>query len=125
MVEGPPIALRCRNTSGRTLAVSRQPARQADDHPPVEPPVSPGGRGGGDQEGRDAARVAPQLRNPPARAFRRNCEGTWSGFGAALRAQAAATLYTRESTDHSCHGSAAFARRPRHAGEAGGVRPAV
>src|SRR6516164_8964343 len=34
MVEGPPIALRCRNTRGRTLAVSRQQARQADDHPP-------------------------------------------------------------------------------------------
>src|SRR6516162_3607486 len=62
MVEGPPIALRCRNTRGRTLAVSRQQARQADDHPPVEPPVSPSGRGGRDQEGRDAARVATACR---------------------------------------------------------------
>src|SRR6516164_11520043 len=71
MVEGPPIALRCRNTGGRTLAVSPQQERQADDHPPVEPPVSPGGQGGRDQEGRDAARVAPQLRDPPARAWYR------------------------------------------------------
>src|SRR6516162_10853248 len=72
MVEGPPIALRCRNTRDRTLAVSRQQAWQADDHPPVEPPVSPGGRGGRDQESRDAARIAPQLRHPPARARHRD-----------------------------------------------------
>jgi site-specific recombinase XerD len=60
-----------RNTRGGTLAVSRQQARQADDHPPVEPPVSRGGRRGRYQEGRDAARVAPQLRDPPARARHR------------------------------------------------------
>src|SRR5215467_5883838 len=53
---------------GGALAVSWQPTRQADDYPPVEPSVSPGGRRGRDQEGRDAARVAPQLRHPPARA---------------------------------------------------------
>ena len=71
MVEGAPIALRCRNTRGGTLAVSWQQARQADDHPPIEPPVSRGGRRSRDQEGRDAARVAPQLRDPPARAWYR------------------------------------------------------
>src|SRR5258708_6900494 len=71
MVEGTPLALRCRNTRGGTLAVSRQQARQADDHPSVEPPVSRGGRRGRYQEGRDAARVAPQLRHPPARARHR------------------------------------------------------
>src|SRR6266481_5658794 len=71
MVEGAPIALRCWNTCGRTLAVSWQQAWQADDHPPAEPPVSRGGGRGRDQEGRDAARVAPQLRDPPARAWYR------------------------------------------------------
>src|SRR5580692_6741667 len=71
MVEGAPIALRRRSTGGRTLAVSWQQARQADDHPPVEPPVSRGGRRGRDQKGRDAARAAPQLRDPPARAWYR------------------------------------------------------
>ncbi len=50
---------------------SWQQVRQADDHPPVEPPISRGGRRGRDQEGRDAARVAPQLRHPPARAWYR------------------------------------------------------
>ena len=71
MVEGAPLALRCRNTRGGTLAVSRQQARPANDHPPVEPPVSRSGRRGRDQKGRDAARLAPQLRNPPARARHR------------------------------------------------------
>ena len=50
-----------------TLAVSWQQARQADDHPPAQPPVPRGGRRGRDQEGRDAACAAPQLRDPPAR----------------------------------------------------------
>ena len=72
LVEGAPIALRRRSTGGGALAVSRQQARQADDHPPVEPTVSPGGRRGRDQESRDAARVAPQLRHPPARARHRH-----------------------------------------------------
>ena len=53
--------------TGGALAVSRPQARQADDHPPVEPPVPRGGRRGRDQEERDAARAAPQLRDPPAR----------------------------------------------------------
>jgi integrase/recombinase XerD len=64
-------SLRCRNARGGTLAVSWHQARQADDHPPAETPVPRGGRCGGDQKGRDAARTAPQLRNPPARARHR------------------------------------------------------
>ena len=39
---------------------------QADDHSPIEPPVPRSGRCGRDQEGRDAARIAPQLCDPPA-----------------------------------------------------------
>jgi len=69
MVEGAVVvALRCYDTDGGTLAVSRLQAGQANDHPPVEPSVSPGGQCGRDQKGRDAACVAPQLRHPPARA---------------------------------------------------------
>src|SRR6266404_909511 len=68
MVEGTPIASRCRNARTGTLAVSRQQARQADDDPPAEPPVPRGGRRRRDQEGRDAACFAPQLRDAPARA---------------------------------------------------------
>src|SRR5215468_9363985 len=71
VVEGASVALRCRSPYSGTLVVSWQPARQADDYPPVEPPVSPSGRCGRDQEGGDAARVAPQLRHPPARAWHR------------------------------------------------------
>jgi integrase len=55
----------------RTLAVSRQQARQADDDPPAQPPVPRSGGRGRDQEGRDAARAAPQLRDPPAGARHR------------------------------------------------------
>ena len=68
MVEGAPIALRCGTCHGGTLAVSRPQARQADDDAPAQPPVPRGGRRGRDQEERDAARAAPQLRDPPARA---------------------------------------------------------
>ena len=57
--------------AGGTLAVSRPQARQADDDPPAQPPVPRGGRCGRDQEGRDAACAAPQLRDPPARARHR------------------------------------------------------
>ena len=39
MVEGAPVLARCGNAPGRTLAVSRPPARQADDDPPTQPPV--------------------------------------------------------------------------------------
>ena len=39
MVEGAPVLARCGNAAGRTLAVSRPAARQADDHPSIEPPV--------------------------------------------------------------------------------------
>ena len=53
------------------LAVSWPQARQADDHPPAEPPVPRGGRRGRDQEERDAACAAPQLRDPSARARHR------------------------------------------------------
>jgi integrase len=67
-VEGASVALRCRSPHSGTLAVSWPPTRQADDDPPVEPSVSQDGRRGRDQEGRGAARVAPQLRHPPARA---------------------------------------------------------
>jgi integrase/recombinase XerD len=42
-------------------------ARHANDHPPTEPPVPRDRRGGRDQEGCDAAYLAPQLRHPPAR----------------------------------------------------------
>ena len=49
----------------RWLFPGRQ-ARQADDDPPAQPPVPRGGRCGRDQEGRDAACAAPQLRDPPA-----------------------------------------------------------
>src|SRR5215218_8889377 len=45
-----------------TLAVSRQPARQADDHPPAQPAIPCDGRRSRDQKGRDTARAAPQLR---------------------------------------------------------------
>src|SRR5713101_361082 len=68
MVEGTPIASRCRNARTGTLAVSRQQARQTDDDPPAEPPVPRGGRRRRDQEGGDAACFAPQLRDAPARA---------------------------------------------------------
>ncbi len=67
MVEGAPIASRYANAPAGTLAVSRPQARQADDHPPAEPPVPRDGRRGRDQEERDAACAAPQLRDPPAR----------------------------------------------------------
>jgi site-specific recombinase XerD len=69
MVEGASIASRCGNAPAGTLAVSQQQARQANDDPPAQPPVPRGGRCGGDQEGRDAARAAPQLRDPPTRAW--------------------------------------------------------
>jgi len=59
MVEGAPDAFRCRNACGGTLAVSRQQARQADDHPPIEPPLPRSGRCGKESRGRDAARIAP------------------------------------------------------------------
>src|SRR6476660_6806701 len=39
MVEGAPVLARCGNAPGRTLAVSRPPAPQADDDPPTQPPV--------------------------------------------------------------------------------------
>src|SRR6266436_7912952 len=55
MVEGAPIARRCRNACGGTLAVSRQEPRQADDDPPTQPAVPPGGGCSRDQEGDDAA----------------------------------------------------------------------
>src|SRR5215469_15069205 len=66
MVESAPAARQCRNACGGTLAVSRQDARPANDHPPAEPSVSRDGRGGRDQEERNAACAAPQLRDPPA-----------------------------------------------------------
>src|SRR5215470_14331572 len=59
MVEGAPIARRCRNARGGTLAVSRQELRQADDDPPTQPAVPRGGGCSRDQEGCDAARPAP------------------------------------------------------------------
>src|SRR5262249_31189731 len=65
VVEGASTALRCGTPYSEPLAVPWHPARQADDDPPVEPSVSPSGRCGRDQEGGDAARVAPQLRHPP------------------------------------------------------------
>src|SRR5215468_3468468 len=61
MVEGEPIARRCRNTGGGTLAVSRQEPRQADDDPPTQPAVPRGGGCSRDQEGCDAARPAPHF----------------------------------------------------------------
>src|SRR6202521_374708 len=71
MVEDAPITLRCGNAPGGTLAVSRQQAPQADDDPPAQPPFPRSGGRGRDQEGRDAARAAPQLRDPPAGARHR------------------------------------------------------
>ena len=68
MVEGAPGRYDATTPVAGTLAVSRPQARQADDHPPAQPPVPRGGQCGRDQEGRDAACAAPQLRNPPARA---------------------------------------------------------
>ena len=59
--------LRCHNAPSRTLAISWPQARQADDHPPAEPPVPGSGGRGRDQEERDAACAAPQLRHPSAR----------------------------------------------------------
>src|SRR6185295_10925437 len=71
MVEGAPIASRSHNAATGTLAVSRPQGRQADDHPPVKPPVPRGRRRSRDQEEGDAARTAPQLRDPLARARHR------------------------------------------------------
>jgi integrase/recombinase XerD len=59
------------NAATGTLAVSRPQGRQADDHPPVKPPVPRGRRRSRDQEEGDAARTAPQLRDPLARARHR------------------------------------------------------
>src|SRR5882757_8365010 len=71
MVDGALMALRCGNAPAGTLAISWQQGWQADDHPPAEPPIPRGGRRGRDQEERDAACAAPQLRDPPARARHR------------------------------------------------------
>ena len=51
----------------RWLFPSRKTAGQADHHPPSQPLIPRSGRRRGDQEGRDAAYAAPQLRHPPAR----------------------------------------------------------
>ncbi len=53
---------------GCGLRAGEHQAGQADDDPSVEPAVPCGGGRGRDQEGRDAACAAPQLRDPPARA---------------------------------------------------------
>src|SRR5207247_2287063 len=69
MVEGASLALRCGNTRAGTLAVSQpKDCWQADDHPASQSPIPRNGRCGGDQETRDGAYAAPQLRHPPARA---------------------------------------------------------
>ena len=68
MVEGASLASRCGNTATGALAVSQQKVCwQANDYPPAQPLVSRSRRRCGDQEGRDAAYVTPQLRHPPAR----------------------------------------------------------
>src|SRR5262249_2032673 len=85
VVEGASVALRFQSPHTGTLAVSWQPTRQADDHPPVAPSVSPGARRGRDPEGRDAARVSPQLRHPPARELRTREQADHSA--AALRSE--------------------------------------
>ena len=68
MVEDASLASRCGNTATGALAVSKQKVCwQANDYPPAQPLVSRSRRRCGDQEGRDAAYVAPQLRHPSTR----------------------------------------------------------
>jgi integrase/recombinase XerD len=54
--------------SERWLFPSRRTGRQAHHHPTAQPFVPRSSGRSGDQEGRDAAYVAPQLRHSPARA---------------------------------------------------------
>jgi len=68
MVEGAALALRCRNTRAGTLALCQQKGCwQANDHPPAQSLIPRSGRCCGDQERRDGAYAAPQLRHPSAR----------------------------------------------------------
>ena len=72
MVEGAPIALRCRQRPCRNAGcfLARRAGKPMTTRQ-LRPPVPRGGRCGRDQEGRDAACAAPQLRDPPARARHR------------------------------------------------------
>src|SRR6266568_1101799 len=83
MVEGASVALRRGTAGAGTLAISEpKDSRQAADHPPFRPSIPRGGRCRRDQEERDAACAAPQLRDPSPRARNR-----YQVHPGALRAQ--------------------------------------
>ena len=72
MVKGALLASRRGNTPAGTLAVSEQKVCwPANHHPPTQPAIPRMHRRSGDQETRDGAYTAPQLRHPSARSRHR------------------------------------------------------
>jgi Phage integrase family/Phage integrase, N-terminal SAM-like domain len=68
MVEGASVAQRCGSTPAGTWAISQQKdCWQGDHHAASQSIIPRSGRRGGDQETRDGAYAAPQLRHPSAR----------------------------------------------------------